>query len=46
MSGHAGEVNQPVLARLVSLEMVQGLLYLEDSLLVSLGTHLAGGVDL
>lgn len=46
MNGHAGEVNLPVLGRLVSLEMVQELVYLEDPLQVGLGTHLAGGVDL
>lgn len=46
MSGHVGDVSLPVLARLVSWELVQGLVYLEGPLWVDFGTHLAGGADL
>lgn len=46
MSGHVGDVSLPVLAWLVSWELVQGQVYLEGSLWVGLGTHPAGGADL
>lgn len=46
MSGHVGDVSLPVLAWLVSWELVQWLVYLEGSLWVGLGTHPAGGAGL
>lgn len=46
MNGHVNEVNLPVLAQLVSSELLQGLAFLEGPLWVGLGTGLARGVNL
>lgn len=46
IKGHVGEINLPVLTQLVSSELVQGLAYLEGSMLDSFGTCLAEGIDL
>lgn len=46
MKGQVGEVNLPVLALLVSSELVHGLECLEGSLPGSFGTCLAGCNDL
>ena len=46
MSKNMGEINLSVFAQLMSMKLMQRLMYMESPLWIGLGTGLAGGVNL